>query len=421
MEGMKMEALLEICCGLDIHKEEITACLLTGALDTKPSSEIREFSTMSSGLQELKEWLENKNCSHIAMESTGVYWIAPYEVLESVNGGDVQLMVVNARNMKNVPGHKTDIKDSEWIATLLRAGLLKASFIPPKDIRELRKSTRYRKGIVQDIVSQKNRIEKDLQSAGFRLSVFISDIFGVSGRNVMEQIILRGSVNKAVIDECLRGKTRSKVKEILESVNGTMDKFDRDMLLMKLKHLDTLTAHLAAVDESIQNKVEGYSETMSFLIGIPGISTISAAAILAEIGADMETFPTSEHLASWAGMSPGSNESAGKRKSTRTNPGNLYLKSILCEIARVVSRMRGTYLSQWYWKVRQRRGTKRAIVALGHKILTIIYAILRSGQKYNEGHFEGIREQYKRKRLERMAHELKEAGFSVEPKKTQAA
>jgi transposase len=416
MEGMEMEALLEICCGLDIHKEEITACLLTGGLDVKPSAEIRTFSTMSSGLQDLKEWLEKRNCKHIAMESTGIYWIAPYEVLERINGGDVQLMVVNARDMRNVPGHKTDIKDSEWIATLLRCGMLKSSFIPPKDFRELRKSTRYRKSIVWDIASQKNRIEKHLQAAGFRLSVFLSDIFGVSGRNIMAQIILRGSVNKAVVDECLRGKTRSKTQEILESVNGTMDEFDREMLSAKLKHLDTLTGHLVTVDEMIQNKVEPYTAVISFLTGIPGISTISAPAILAEIGVDMSVFPTSEHLASWSGMSPGNNESAGKRKSTRTNPGNVYLKSILCEIAWVVSRMRGTYLSQWYWKVRQRRGTKKAIIALGRKILTIIYAILKSGQGYNEGHFEEIREHYKRMRIERMVCELTRAGFSVKPK-----
>jgi transposase len=305
MEGMEMEALLEICCGLDIHKEEITACLLTGGLDAKPSAEIMTFSTMSSGLQDLKEWLEKNNCKHIAMESTGIYWIAPYEVLEGINGWDVELMVVNARHMKNVPGRKTDVKDSEWIATLLRAGMLKSSFIPPKDIRELRKSTRYRKSIVWDIASQKNRIEKHLQAAGFRLSVFISDIFGVSGRNIMDQIVLRGSVNKAVIEECLRGQTRNKIQEILESVNGTMDKFARNMLSMKLKHLDALTAHLASVDEMIRIKVESYQETMSLLTGIPGISIISASAILAEIGANMSIFLTSEHLASWARMSPG--------------------------------------------------------------------------------------------------------------------
>jgi transposase len=416
MEGIEMEALLEICCGLDIHKEEITACLLTGGLDVKPSAEIRTFSTMSTGLQDLKEWLEKNNCHHIAMESTGIYWIAPYEVLEGINGGEVQLMVVNARHMKNVPGHKTDVKDSEWIATLLRCGMLKPSFIPPKDIRELRKSTRYRKGIVWDITSQKNRIEEHLQAAGFRLSVFLSDIFGVSGRNVMDQIILRGSVDKEVIDECLKGKTRSKAKEILESVNGTMDEFERDMLLMKLKHLDTLTAHLAKVEEMIEAKVEKYTQMMTLLIGIPGISTISASAILAEIGVNMDVFPSSEHLASWAGMSPGNNESAGKRKSTRTNPGNIYLKCILCEIAWVVSRMRGTYLSQWYWKLKQRRGVKKAIVALGHKILTIIYAILKSGKGYNEGHFEEIREHYKRMRLDRMVTELTKAGFSVKSK-----
>jgi transposase len=371
---------------------------------------------MSSGLQDLKEWLEESNCSHIAMESTGIYWIAPYEVLEGVNGGDVQLMVVNARHMKNVPGRKTDVKDSEWIATLLRAGMLKSSFIPPKDIRELRKSTRYRKSIVWDIASQKNRIEKHLQATGFRLSVFISDIFGVSGRNIMEQIVLHGSVNKAVIEECLRGQTRNKTQEILESVNGTMDNFDRNMLSMKLKHLDTLTDHLAAVDEMIRVKVEPHLETMSLLTGIPGISTVSAAAILAETGGDMGVFRTSEHLASWAGMSPGNNESAGKRKSARTNPGNLYLKSILCEVAWVVSRMRRTYLSQWYWKVKQRRGAKKAIVALGRKILTIIYAMLKSCQEYDEGHFEKIREHYKRMRLDRMASELTQAGFIVKRK-----
>jgi transposase len=413
MEGCEMEALLECCCGLDVHKGEITACLLTGGLSEKPSAEIRAFSTMSSGLQDLKKWLESKSCNHIAMESTGIYWIAPYEVLEGISGGNVQLMVVNARHMKNVPGRKTDIKDAEWIATLLRSGMLKASFIPRKDIRELRKSTRYRKSVVRDIVGQKNRIEKHLQAAGLRLSVFISDIFGVSGRNIMEQIILHGSVNKTMIDECLKGKTRGKIKEILESVNGSMNEFDRNMLSTMLRHLDTLTDHVAKIDASIQKKVEQYQEAMLLLNSMPGVSMISAATILAEIGEDMRVFPTSEHLASWAGMSPGNYESAGKRKSARTNPGNVYLKSILCETAWVVSRMRGTYLSQWYWKVRQRRGTKRAIIALGRKILTIIYALLKSGQEYDEGHFEQIREYHRRIRLERMAAELSRAGFKV--------
>jgi transposase len=232
----------------------------------------------------------------------------------------------------------------------------------------------------------------------------------------MEQIVLHGSVNEKMIDACLKGKTRGKIKEILESVNGSMDEFDRNMLSAMLHHLDTLTEHIAEIDASIQKKVEQYPEAMLLLNSMPGVGMISAATILAEIGEDMRVFPTSEHLASWAGMSPGNYESAGKRKSARTNPGNVYLKSILCETAWVVSRMRGTYLSQWYWKVRQRRGTKRAIIALGRKILTIIYALLKSEQKYDEDHFEQIAECHRRVRLERMASELSRAGFSVTKK-----
>jgi transposase len=406
--------MLEKCCGLDIHKEQITACLLTGGLDEKPSAEIREFSTLPSGLQDLKDWLSCQHCYDIAMESTGIYWIAPYEVLETLNGGAVSLMVVNARHMKNVPGRKTDVKDSEWIATLLRSGLLKASFIPSKVIRELRKLTRYRKNVVHDISSQKNRIEKHLQAAGFRLSVFLSDIFGVSGRNIMACIVASGSVDMKTVEGCLKGTARKKAKEILASVNGSMDQHDRSMLSMMLKHLDTLTAHLLEVEIALQKVSASYNDKIALLTGIPGISVIAATAILAEIGDDMQIFPTSKNLASWAGMSPGSNESAGKRKSTRINPGNPYLKSMLCEVAWVISRLRQTYLSQWYWKVRQRRGMKKAIVALGRRVLTIIYAMLKSGMEYDEEQFDRVRETKEHKRLNRMIHELNAAGYKVE-------
>lgn len=197
-----MQDLLEICCGLDVHKENIVACLLTGATDVKPTSEIRTFSTMAHGLKELKAWLHECSCQHVAMESSGIYWIPVYETLES-EFCPMHLLVVNARHMKNVPGKKTDMRDSEWIATLLRAGLLRSSFIPEKRIRELRHLTRYRKNIVRDVTTQKNRIEKFLQSTGFRLSVFLSDTFGASGRNVMRHLIARGSINIEELDRCL--------------------------------------------------------------------------------------------------------------------------------------------------------------------------------------------------------------------------
>jgi transposase len=406
-----MENLLEICCGLDVHKEEIVACLLVGDLEGAHASETRSFSAMPDGLLELKSWLESKHCRHIAMESTGIYWIALYETLEKMHGGEVNLMAVNARHMKNVPGRKTDMRDAEWIAELLRAGLLRGSFIPPKEVRELRKMTRCRRGIVEDIASQKNRVEKHLQEAGFRLSVFISDIFGVSGRNIMSHLVAHGSIDREAIDGCLKTRTRKKIDGILSSVSGRMADYERRMLSMMLNHLSELESHLSAVNESIENKVSAFSVQMSILCSMPGISAISAAAILAEIGPDLDNFPTSAHLSSWAGMSPGNNESAGKRKSTRANPGNKYLKSMLCEVAWVISRLRGTYLSGVYWRIKQRRGSKRAIVAIGRKLLTIIYAMLKSGQEYDEGRFERIAQRNDKRRIARMISALSESGY----------
>ena len=237
-----MQDLLEVCCGMDVHKETVVACLLVGAPEVKPSCEIRTFSTMASGLAELKHWIEDTGCGHVAMESTGIYWIPVYERLED-STEPINLMVVNARHMKNVPGRKTDMRDAEWIATLLRAGLLRSSFIPEKSIRELRRLTRYRKSIVHDVTAQKNRIEKFLQSAGFRLSVFLSDIFGVSGRNVMRHLIAYGSIDRDGMDRCLKKQARHKLNDILTSVNGAMSAHQQQFLSMMLGHLDQLETH----------------------------------------------------------------------------------------------------------------------------------------------------------------------------------
>ena len=251
-----MKDLLEISCGLDVHKEKIIACILTGPLGKPTRSEIREFSILIPDMIALRHWIVSKNCHHVAMESTGIYWMPIYEILEDAFSGDITLLVVNARHMKNVPGKKTDMWDSEWISTLLRAGLLTGSFIPEKRIREFRDLNRYRKSVIRDITSQKNRIEKFLQSSGFRLSSFISDIFGASGRNIILHLIEHGQIDKT-----------------------------------------------------------------------------ASCAIIAEIGIDMKPFKTAEHICSWAGLCPGNNESAGKRKSTSITKGNPYIKSMLCEIA----------------------------------------------------------------------------------------
>ena len=308
-----MNDLLERCCGLDIHKDTIVACVLDGPINKTATSEIREFSTLIPDMQTLKDWLVSLGCRYVAMESTGIYWQPIYEILEDAFDGNISLLVVNARHMKNVPGKKTDMRDAEWIATLLRAGLLNGSFIPDKNIREFRRLTRYRKSIVYDITAQKNRIEKFLQSSGFRLSTFISDIFGVSGRNIMEHLSKHGQIGRAKLDACLKSKTRHKINEILIAVNGTLSIPQRNFLGMLLSHLDVLNEHLSEVESIIAAEVEEFSSEMSLLCSIPGIAGTAAASIIAEIGVDMSRFKTAEHICSWAGLSPGNNESAGKK------------------------------------------------------------------------------------------------------------
>jgi len=309
-----MNDLLERCIGLDIHKESVVACLLAGPLDCVVEKEFRTFGTLSEDLQELRRWVDEADCRHIAMESTGIYWQPVYEALEDCFGGEIEILVVNARHMRNVPGKKTDMRDAEWIATLLRAGLVNGSFIPAKDIRELRHLTRYRKSIISDITSQKNRIEKFLQSSGFRLSSFMSDIFGASGRNVMHHLCQHGAITMEALDGCLKTQTRKRIKEIMSSVNGTLSDHQRSFLSMMLSHLEILGCHRTEVEDAISAEIEKHSGALSLLCSIPGIGVTAAAAIISEIGTDMGRFPTAQHLCSWAGLAPGNNESAGKKK-----------------------------------------------------------------------------------------------------------
>ena len=376
-----MKDLLEISCGLDVHKEKIVACILTGPLGKPTRSEIREFSTLIPDMIALRNWIVSKNCHHVAMESTGIYWMPIYEILEDAFYGDITLLVVNARHMKNVPGKKTDMRDSEWISTLLRAGLLNGSFIPEKRIREFRDLNRYRKSVIRDITSQKNRIEKFLQSSGFRLSSFISDIFGASGRNIILHLIEHGQIDKTALDSCLKTKTRNRIDEIETSLEEDMAPF-----ALQVEQLNS----------------------------IYGISTTASCAIIAEIGIDMKPFKTAEHICSWAGLCPGNNESAGKRKSTSVTKGNPYIKSMLCEIAWVIAGKRNTYLSAWYWRIKQKKGAKKAIVALARKLLVIIYTMLKQGTLFDESCFETRRKHCEQKQLSRYIRELEKNGYHVE-------
>lgn len=247
------------------------------------------------------------------MESTGIYWVSVYETLETAFDGRMFLIVANARHMKNVPGKKTDMKDAEWIATLLRAGLLNRSFIPKKDIREVRDLTRYRISVISDITSQKNRIEKFLQSCGFRLSSFISDIFGASGSAIIKHLYTHGSITIKDLDSCLKTKTRRRINEIMQAINGRLDKHKMQFLKMMFNHLENLKAHLSEVESQINSFIQKYDHQIELIDGIPGIDKIAAPTILAEIGTNKSKFKTAEHICSWAGLSPGNNESAGKK------------------------------------------------------------------------------------------------------------
>lgn len=337
-----------------------------------------------------------------------------YEILEDAFYGDITLLVVNARHMKNVPGKKTDMRDSEWISTLLRAGLLNGSFIPEKRIREFRDLNRYRKSVIRDITSQKNRIEKFLQSSGFRLSSFISDIFGASGRNIILHLIEHGQIDKTALDSCLKTKTRNRIDEILMSVNGTLSEHQKAFLRILMTHYDSLKKHLAEIETSLEEDMAPFALQVEQLNSIYGISTTASCAIIAEIGIDMKPFKTAEHICSWAGLCPGNNESAGKRKSTSVTKGNPYIKSMLCEIAWVIAGKRNTYLSAWYWRIKQKKGAKKAIVALARKLLVIIYTMLKQGTVFDESCFETRRKHCEQKQLSRYIRELEKHGYHVE-------
>jgi transposase len=410
-----MEDILTCCCGLDIHKESIVACILKGPIEEKlkPRSEIKEFGTQLRDLHELRKWLKVNECHYVAMESTGIYWQPIYSILETSLTDEMHLLVVNARHMRNVPGKKTDMRDAEWIATLLRAGLLKGSFVPKRDIRDLRQYTRYRKSLVRDITSQKNRIEKLLQSNGFRLSSFLSNIFGSSGMAILQQLVKVGYITNESVDEALKAKARLRAKEILSNLNGILSVPQRKLLKLQLEHLADLKANLEEIEEEIRNDFSQFQGQIDLLDSIPGIDTTAAFSILAEIGTNMSAFPTAQHICSWAGLAPGNFQSAGKSKKQRVVQGNNYLKTMLCEVAWVIVNHKKLYLSGWYWRLKQRTGSKKAVVALARKILVIIYTMLKTNEPYNEERFLERKKISEQKKVKRMVNELTRLGYQV--------
>ncbi|AGX06262.1 MULTISPECIES: IS110 family transposase [Bacillus] len=375
-----MDVFIERCAGLDVHSETIVACVLTGKQDEDLIRVTETFPTLTKDLFRLLKWLEDHGVSHIAMESTGVYWKPVFNILEDF----FDITLANAQRIKNVPGRKTDVSDAEWIAKLLRHGLIEKSFVPPSDIRELRDLTRLRKKWIGHLTSEKNRIQKVLECSNVKLSSVISDVFGVSGRKLLERLVEQGYVDGDDVESRIHGKMSSKKQLITDSLFGTINDHQRFLIKQSWLHIQQLEGHIVEVEKRIDQLLEEYKEELHLLLTIPGIKKDTAAIIIAEIGVDMNQFPTSQHLASWAGVSPGNHESAGKRKSTRTTKGNPHIKSAMCEVAWAVSRSRNRWLATKYWSTAARRGKKKALVATSHRMLRIIYSMLINKEPFKE-------------------------------------
>jgi transposase len=371
-----MEIIYGVCCGVDVHKKMVVACLKTG----KNKKELRQYGTTTKELREMSEWLQNANCEMVAMESTGSYWKPIYNVLEALG---LDVIVVNAHHIKTVPGRKTDMKDAEWIADLLMHGLLKASYIPNKEQRELREISRYRKALIQERAREKNRLEKVLEGANIKLSSVLKDVTGVSAKNLIKGA-MEGGVTEDNIDAMLYSRTRNKKEELLLAMDGVMTKVQKMLVKAILDHIDDMTKRIKELDEIIDKEMENYDTAIRALDEIPGIGIESAQTILAEIGLDMSRFPTAAHLASWCGLCPGNNESAGKRKSGKTCKGNKTLKSTLIQCAQTAVKKKGTFFKAQYERLTVRRGKNRAKGAVAHSIIIAIWNILNFNTPFKD-------------------------------------
>jgi transposase len=374
-----MDTLYPRCAGIDVHKGNAVVCVRCCDRPGKVSEEVRTFSTMTAGLLALADWLAERGVTHAARESTGVYWKPVFNILAD----RFAVILVNAEHIKQVPGRKTDVKDCQWIAQLLQHGLLRASFVPPQPLRELRDLTRQRTQLIQERAAAVNRIHKVLEDANVKLAGVATDVLGASGRDMLEALIA-GETDPEKLADLARKRLRGKIPELRLALQGRVTEHHRFLLRMHLDHITHLEDLIGRLGRRIEESLAPVAEAEQRLQTIPGVSQRVAETVLAEIGTDMDQFPSAGHLASWAGMCSGNNESAGKRRSGRITKGNRWLKRILVQAAWAASHTKGTYLAAQYRRLAKRRGKKRALVAVGHTLLGIIYHVLKRSTTYEE-------------------------------------
>jgi transposase len=403
-----MQTLVERGCGLDVHQATVVACLLIVRKDGRVQKQMRTFGTTTRELVSLRQWLLAEGCTHLALESTGVYWKPVYAILE----GALEIVVANAQHVKKVPGRKTDVKDAEWLADLLCHGLLRPSFVPPKPIRELRDLTRYRRKLVESQAGERNRLLKLLETANIKLSSVATDVFGVSGR-LMLRALIEGKASPQEMAELAKRRLRSKIPELELALEGRVEQHHRFLLELQLERLESAEKDLNTLEQRIQEKLQPYAPQLALLKEIPGVDWTLAAVIIAELGVDMSVFENVSQLTSWAGVCPGNNQSAGKRKSSRIPKGNVYLKTALVEAANSAAKAKGTYLRDKFYRLKARRGYKRAAVAIAHKILVAIYHMLSQQVSYNDLGDLYLDHLNKNHLTRNLVHRLERLGYTV--------
>jgi transposase len=374
-----MEQMLECCAGLDVHKATVAACVWQRGPGGRAHKTVQTFGTLTADLLVLGDWLTAQGVTHVAMESTGVFWQPVYNILEA----DFEMLLVNAEHIKRVPGRKTDVTDCEWIADLLAHGLLRGSFIPPAPIRELRELTRYRKALTDERVREVNRLHKLLQSANVKLSSVASDVMGVSGRRMLDAL-LAGTTDPAVLADLAAGKLRTKLPALQQALAGRFRAHHRVRLAHLLAPIDFLAGAIAELGAEVAARTAPFEAVLQCLDTIPGVDRKAAEGTVAELGVDLARFPTHRHLAAWAGLCPGNRESAGKRKAGKTRKGDVWFRRYAIAMALAASRTKGTYLNALYHRLVRRRGHKKAVVAVAHAIVVIMYHVITDQVPYQE-------------------------------------
>jgi transposase len=403
-----MEVLYQRCCGLDVHKETVVACLRV-VFGGEVVREVRTFETTTASLMALSEWLAENGCTHVAMEATGVYWKPVWHILDD---GDFQLILANAAHVKNVPGRKTDVNDATWLADLLAHGLIRASFVPDTQTQELRTLLRTRKQLVREKSSHILRVQKTLEDANIKLDSVITDVMGMSGRAMIEALIA-GESNPAKLARLANYRLKASQENLREALRGRVTKQHRFLLRLHLNQIDALDASIATIDQQVQAGIAPFRFAVQHVTSIPGVSDLGAQVIVSEIGTDMSRFPSDGHLISWAGICPRNDESAGKRRSNRLRKGAPWLKTTLVQCAWAAVRKKDSYLKSQFLRIKARRGPKKAIMAVAASILTAIYHMLKDGTLYQDLGSNHFQNRSKGQQTKRLVKRLADLGYDV--------